>query len=137
MGVRAIQHRQIIGYFNAAMIVKHTGGHSHRSNADVMDIKSVISLIICVSGMLLYGYIICCLFLLYIDVISRSDSSNTLQFCSHHNIVISINPYYFVNSSRNAMNMLIFIIILYLTKYNHKIPSTHICINLMNIIYIV
>ena len=129
MGVCAIQHRQIIGYFNAAMIVKHIGGH--RSYDDVMDITSVLSSIIRVSGMLLYGYIICCLLLLYIEVISRSDSSNVLQFCSPHNIVISINPYYFVNSSRNAMNMLIFIIMLFVTKYNYRIPSTHVRVNLV------
>ena len=113
MGICALQHRQVTGYFNAGVIIKCIAGRSHRYDQG-MSLIELFSAIIGVSGVLLYSYIICCIFSLYVKVISRSDYVTCSTFRSLHNT--SMNSIFMPLLSREAMNILFLALIMCLVK---------------------
>ena len=116
MGVCALQHRQVTGYFNSAVIIKQHGYHKSEQE---FNLRSIFSVVIGVFGVLLYSYIICCIFSVYIKVISRSS---LVTSSSHHSFQsIPVNTNYFKPISCDAINILFLDLILLLFQIDSSL----------------
>ena len=129
MGVCAIQHRVVTGMYNSVLIIKSMG--DCREISDEIFVKNLNG-IICILGVLLYGYIFCCLMALLIETPLKPNGL-TYRIISETKATIHINNMLRVRELlNNCFLILIFHILKITCSKNNPLKKfkTVICIKL-------